>query len=208
MPPTCRSTVAAHVVPPRVPRWASRWSAPPGSRWIAVTTTSARARSSATSTNAKISGWPNTREPASPRPATGGPQRPLGSSGLDRHKDIRRDHPGSPLLVRVARDRCTRWHVDNPAGARSGRRSPSAALFGITGRRRTHGLHCRVSGPAGGSAVRTTAAGRRHLCRGEVPSHAAGRTRIRRDPPLISQDGTNSENSCAARWWSASRPAS
>jgi hypothetical protein len=33
--------------------------------------------------------------------------------GLDRYKDIRRDHPESPLLVGVAPNQRKRWHVND-----------------------------------------------------------------------------------------------
>jgi len=127
-------------------------------------------------------GWPNTRGPASPPPATAGPQRPPGSS---RPRPIQAHTPRPsriPLLVGIARNRRKRRHVDNPAGARSGRGSPSACT--IRHHRPPEDPWPPLTGERPGRGV-----GRRHPCRGEVPSHAAGGTRARRDTPTPAKTG-------------------
>jgi hypothetical protein len=118
----------------------------PGSPWISVRTTSARVGSSATSTNAKMSGWPQQAWAASPRPSSGGRQRPPGSS---RPRPIQGHTPrpsGIPLLVGVAHNQRKRWHVKRLGGARSGRWVRAPAPSGATVRRRTLGFQRSPAG--------------------------------------------------------------
>jgi len=128
MPPTCGQPL------PRLSRLHGRHDVrlggpDPREPLDRVRTTSARVGSSATSTNAKMSGWPQhawacLTASSDQRAATTSWFFPASTDTRTYAETIR-----DPLLVRVARNRCTRWHVDNPAGARSGRRSPSACTI-------------------------------------------------------------------------------